>query len=143
VSLLGISGGPDNDWSVCTTWLRTNDCQWYLLDLLRERIDYPTLKLRVEENAKRWQAEQVLVEEAGTAIALLEELRFRVQGLTGVKPDKDKVTGMSIASAIFESGQVLLPERASWLPVLEAEFFAFPGSQLSVVRDFETGGILI
>ena len=122
-------GGPDNDWSVCTTWLRTNDCQWYLLDLLRERIDYPTLKLRVEENAKRWQAEQVLVEESGTAIALLQELSVRVQGLIGVRPEKDKETRMSIASAIFEAGQVHLPERAPWLAELEAELFAFPGSQ--------------
>jgi len=121
-------GGPDNDWTVCTTWLLTNDCQWYLLDVLRERVDYPTLKLRVEENAKRWQADQVLVEEVGTAIGLLQELTFRVQGLTGVTPEKDKETRMSIASAKFEAGQVHLPERASWLPELEAELFSFPGS---------------
>jgi predicted phage terminase large subunit-like protein len=105
------------------------DRVWYLLDVLRERFDYPTLKLRVEEHAKRWQADQVLVEESGTAIALLQELSCRVQGLTGVKPEKDKETRMSIASALFEARQVHFPERASWLPVLEAELFAFPGSQ--------------
>jgi hypothetical protein len=36
---------------------------------------------------------------------------------------------MSFASAKFESGLVLLPERASWLADLEAELFAFPGSK--------------
>jgi hypothetical protein len=35
---------------------------------------------------------------------------------------------MSIASAIFEAGQVHFPERASLLAALEAELFSFPGS---------------
>jgi phage terminase large subunit-like protein len=34
-----------------------------------------------------------------------------------------------VASAKFEAGQALLPERASWLPDLEAELFSFPGSR--------------
>ncbi len=122
-------GGPDNDWSVCTTWLRTNDRQWYLLDLWRGRVDYPNLKAKVEQLAKQWRARQVLVEESGTAIGLLEELRFRVAGITGIKPDRDKETRMSIASAIFEAGQVHFPERASWLAELEAELFSFPVSR--------------
>jgi predicted phage terminase large subunit-like protein len=122
-------GGPDNDWSVCTTWLSTNDCQWYLLDVWRARVDYPTLKAKVQELAKQWGARQVLIEEAGTAMGLLDELRFRVPGLTRIKPDRDKKTRMSIASAIFEAGQVHFPERAPWLAGLEAELFSFPSGR--------------
>ena len=124
-----MKGGPDNDWSVCTTWLLTNDCQWYLLDVWRGRVDYPGLKTKVRELAERWQADQVLVEESGTAIGLIEELRFRVRGVSGVTPDKDKVTRMSIASAIFEAGQVHFPEHASWLPEFESELFSFPNGR--------------
>jgi predicted phage terminase large subunit-like protein len=120
-------GGPDNDWSVCTTWLVTNDCHFYLLDIWRDRVDYPTLKSKVPELATQWGAHQVLIEEAGTAIGLLAELR--VKGLTGIKPDRDKVTRLSIASALFEAGQVHFPERARWLPKLEVELFSFPGSR--------------
>jgi hypothetical protein len=36
---------------------------------------------------------------------------------------------MAVASAKFEAGQVLLPERAPWLADLEAELFVFPGSR--------------
>jgi phage terminase large subunit-like protein len=36
---------------------------------------------------------------------------------------------MSIASAMFEAGQVHFPERASWLAELEAELFSFPGGR--------------
>jgi phage terminase large subunit-like protein len=49
--------------------------------------------------------------------------------MTGIKPDRDKLTRMSIASAIFEAGQVHFPERAPWLAELEAELFSFPGSR--------------
>lgn len=122
-------GGPDNDWSVCTTWLSTNDCQWYLLDVWRQQVDYPTLKDKVEEFAKQWGANLVLIEESGTAIGLLQELAYRVPGLTGIKPDKDKITRMSLASPIFRAGQVHFPESAAWLPELEAELFAFPSGR--------------
>jgi predicted phage terminase large subunit-like protein len=122
-------GGPDNDWSVCTTWLQTTDCQWYLLDVWRGRVNYPSLKEKVEELARRWKADQVLVEESGTAIGLIDELRYRVRAFTGIKPEHDKATRMSRASAIFEAGQVYFPERAAWLAELEAELFSFPGSR--------------
>jgi predicted phage terminase large subunit-like protein len=122
-------GGPENDWSVCTTWLCTSDCQFYLRDVWRGRADHPALKAKVQELAKQLRAHQVLVEEAGTAIGLLDELNCRVAGLTGIKPDKDKLTRMSIASALFEAGQVHLPERAPWLAELETELFSFPGSR--------------
>jgi phage terminase large subunit-like protein len=36
---------------------------------------------------------------------------------------------MAAASAKFEAGQVLMPERAPWLHDLEAELFVFPGSR--------------
>jgi len=83
----------------------------------------------VEELAKQFGANQVLIEEAGTAIGLLAELKGRVRGLTGIKPDRDKETRMAIASSAFEAGQVHFPERAPWLAELEAELFAFPASR--------------
>ncbi|HEY8005263.1 MAG TPA: phage terminase large subunit, partial [Methylocella sp.] len=121
-------GGPDNDWSVCTTWLSTRG-GWYLLDVWRGRVDYPTLKAKAIELAHLWKADTVLIEEAGTAIALLEELRYEVFGVIGIKPERDKISRMSVASAVFEAGQVFFPERASWLPELERELFAFPGGK--------------
>ena len=37
--------GGENDWSVCTTWLH-HEGNYYLMDILRGRFDYPTLKAR-------------------------------------------------------------------------------------------------
>jgi predicted phage terminase large subunit-like protein len=122
-------GGPQNDWSVCTTWVLARSNRWYLVDVLRRRMDYPTLKSMVESHAKQWKATRVVVEEAGAGIMLVEELRSRVAGIIGIRPEGDKASRMAVASAKFEAGQAMLPERAPWLADLEAELFAFPGGK--------------
>src|SRR5271168_1682589 len=43
--------GPENDFSVCTTWFVTRDRRWYLLDVWRKRVDYPELKAAVRNLA--------------------------------------------------------------------------------------------
>jgi len=122
-------GGPDNDWSVCTTWIVTRKKQWYLVDVWRQRVDYPALKSGVQAQAKKWGARRVLVEDTSTGTALVQELRSQISGIIAVKPEGDKASRMAVASAKFEAGQVFFPERASWLPDLEAELFVFPGSR--------------
>jgi len=122
-------GGPDNDYSVCTTWSFPDNTHLYLMDVWRDRVDYPTLKAKVEELSRKWHAQLVLVEEAGTAIGLLAELKGKVRGLKGIRPERDKQVRMSIASAAFEAREVYFPERAPWLADLEAELFSFPGSR--------------
>lgn len=122
-------GGPDNDWSVCTTWIVTRDKRWYLIDVWRRRVDYPALKAAVHSLAKQLNARRVLVEDTGAGTSLVQELRGKVSGIIAVKPSGDKASRMAVASAKIEAGQVLLPEQAPWLPDLEAELFAFPGSR--------------
>jgi predicted phage terminase large subunit-like protein len=119
-------GGPENDFSVCTTWIITRDKRWFLVDVWRGRVDYPSLKAKVISHAKSHAARRVLVEDAGTGIALVQELRGKVPGIAAVKPQGDKTGRMAIASDKFVEGLVYLPERAPWLPDLEAELFAFP-----------------
>jgi predicted phage terminase large subunit-like protein len=122
-------GGPENDWSVCTTWILTRRKRWYLLDVWRRRVDYPALKAAVKSLAKQWRPQRILVEDVVTGTALVQELREEIYSIIPVKPVGDKVTRMAVASAKIEAGQVFLPERADWLPDLEAELFAFPGAR--------------
>jgi predicted phage terminase large subunit-like protein len=122
-------GGPDNDWSVCTTWIVTRKGLWYLAHVWRQRVDYPALKATVVRLADEWRARRVLVEDTGAGTSLVQELRGLASGIIAVKPESDKVSRMAVASARFEAGEALLPERAPWLADLEAELFAFPGSR--------------
>jgi len=119
-------GGPENDFSVCTTWIVTRDNQWFLLDVWRKRVDYPELKAAAQALAQRHSAQRVLVEDVGAGTSLVQELRTKVPGIIAVKPDRDKVSRMAVVSAKFEAGQVFFPQRAPWLADLEAELFAFP-----------------
>lgn len=122
-------GGPENDWSVCTTWIITRKKFFYLVDVWRKRVDYPDLKANVERLAKQWGARRVVVEDAVAGTALVQELRSRIPGIVAVKPVGDKGSRMAVASSRIEAGQVFLPESAPWLADLEAELFAFPGSR--------------
>ena len=105
------------------------DCRWYLVDVWRQRVDYPTLKAKVVELANNWKATRILVEEAARRrcarrrTALPDFRRHCSQA--GSRQDLARVGRFGH----FEAGHVYLPERATWLPELEAELFAFPGSR--------------
>lgn len=122
-------GGPENDWSVCTTWIVSRKKLWFLVDVWRRRVDYPTLKMAVKTLANEWNASRVLVEDTGAGTSIVQELRGAVRGIIAVRPQGDKASRMAVASAKLEAAQALLPERAPWLPDLEAELFAFPAGR--------------
>jgi predicted phage terminase large subunit-like protein len=120
--------GGQNDWSVCTTW-QLHENKYYLIDVLRGRFDYPTLKARAIAHAQTYKPYQILIEDTGVGTALVAELQNAGLSAIGVKPEHDKQTRMSIQSGKFESGQVYFPNQAPWLADLETELFAFPNSR--------------
>ncbi len=122
--------GELNDYSVCTTWLMKGD-DYYLLDVLRERLEYPFLKKRVVDMARRHAAHSVLIEDKGSGTQLIQDLRFDKTGVRpiAINPEADKVTRMSNQSPHIEAGRVILPEAAPWLDELKAEILAFPNGR--------------
>ena len=122
--------GELNDYSVCTTWLKKGD-DFYLLDVLRERLDYPHLKMRVIDMARRFAAHSVLIEDKGSGLQLIQDLQFQKTGVRpiSITPEADKITRMSSQSAQIEAGHVILPESAPWLDEFKAEIMAFPNGR--------------
>jgi predicted phage terminase large subunit-like protein len=117
--------GSESDFSVCTTWLiREND--YYLIDVLRGRFDFPTLRERAIAHAGAHKVNKVLIEATDLGPALVTELARAGLSAIGIKPQDGKRTRMSIQSTKFASGHVFFPNRAPWLADLEAELFAFP-----------------
>jgi predicted phage terminase large subunit-like protein len=123
-----IKESEQADYSVCTTWLY-QDKRYYLVDVFRDRIDYPTLKAQAISLAGVHKPNVILIEDAGGGTALARELQGAGLPAVAVKPQFDKRTRMSIQSAKFANGQVFLPSVASWLDDLELELFSFPGSR--------------
>jgi phage uncharacterized protein (putative large terminase), C-terminal domain len=120
--------GEENDYSVCTTWL-IHENRYYLIDVLRGRFDFPTLRRKVAEQAKLHKASQVLIEDAGFGAALIQDIKMADFSVIAVKPEYDKKTRMGIQAGKFENGQVLFPKEAPWLRDLEEELFAFPSGR--------------
>lgn len=120
--------GPENDWSVCTTWQEEGGIH-YLLDVERGRFDFPTLRSRVLALWQHWRPTHLLIEDSAAGTGLIQDVARSGCHAIPVRPERDKVARMSIQSAKFEAGQVILPARASWLAAFEAELFGFPGSR--------------
>ncbi len=118
-----------SDYSVCTTWLVFGKT-YYLIDVWRDRLEFPALKRKVIALQESYNASHVLIEDAGLGLSLIQELAAnspdRFPKPIRVRPDGDKRVRMEAASARFEAGQVWLPKDAVWLDTLLHELLAFP-----------------
>jgi predicted phage terminase large subunit-like protein len=120
--------GEQNAWTVCTTWY-VHEGRYYLVDVLRDRFDYPTLKERAIAHARLHKPTTILIEDTGVGTALVPEVRNCGFAVIAVQVGHNKQTRISVQSAKFASGQVHFPHGAPWLEDLEAELFAFPASR--------------
>lgn len=121
--------GAHNDWSVCTVWQQQGREKIYLVDVVRQRLLYPSLKALARRLALKYDPDMILIEEAGVGIGLIEELKEEGHFAYGMTPERDKISRMAVQSIAFENGRVFLPKQAAWLADYEAELFSFPGSR--------------
>lgn len=115
-----------SDWSVCTTWLQ-RDQKFYLLDVWRDRLEYPYLKKKIIELAREHGADEILIEDKASGTQLIQDLRESgVLYPIEVSPESDKITRMSAQSRKIEAGRVYIPRTAPWLDTFRAEVLQFP-----------------
>jgi predicted phage terminase large subunit-like protein len=121
--------GETNDYSVCTTW-GIYHSTYYLLDVLRDRWEFPDLLRTATAHAANHRVHTVLIENASSGSALAQSLRLQ-GGLNvlQIKALTDKRTRAVQQSAVFEAGRVLLPQEAPWLAELEKELLGFPNGK--------------
>lgn len=120
-----IKAGELSDDSVGMTFVLRGEVL-YLVDLVRERVAYPELKRRVIETKRRHGADILLIEDAGSGSALIQDLTGEGIRVKAVRPEGDKVFRMSGESARIESGGLFVPSEAPWLAELRGELLAFP-----------------
>ncbi len=119
-----------NDYSACTTWGVAGK-NFYLLDVLRKRLNYPDLRRMVEELSRRHNANTVLIEDKASGTQLIQELRTQVYGIRAYNPPPgtDKIMRLHAQTAVFENGFVFLPRSEPWLADYVSEITSFPGSR--------------
>jgi predicted phage terminase large subunit-like protein len=104
----------------------------YVLDVYRARLDYPDLKKKVIEVHQRWRHSLVytlIIENKGSGMSLIQDLRSEGIRPLGNTPDTDKIMRMSAQTARIEAGSVTLPKQAHWLDEFRSELLAFPASR--------------
>ena len=119
--------GELNDYSVCTTWGRTSERRYHLLDVFRAKLAFPQLVARVQALHAHHHPHTILVEDCASGSSLIQSLR---QGsnlpIKAIKPEGDKVTRLNVLTGIIESGHVILPPEAPWIDDFLLEITRFP-----------------
>lgn len=125
-----LKGDPSCDYSVCTTWLMHEE-KHYLLNVLRERLNYPDLRSQALALNTAYRPTAILIEAAGSGMSLAQELRADPHFLRVIerKPEKDKISRLAATLPVFQAGMVVLPKAADWLTAYEKELLGFPNGK--------------
>ena len=123
--------GELNDWSVCTTWGIWGD-RYYLMDVLRKRLDYPSLITTVIAQAERFKPRNIVIEDKASGTQLIQDLNHK--GIRMIYPYQptagmDKTLRMHAQTDVFEQGRIYLPKQAPWLDDYLTELLSFPSSK--------------
>ena len=126
----------DSDYVVGQVWGRAStqspagrSAQYYLLDQVRGRMDFVGTKNAIRAmSAKYPQAVTKLIEDKANGPAVISALKAEVDGMIAVNPEGGKESRMNSVSALFEAGNVFLPEaeRAPWTHDYMHELCTFP-----------------
>ena len=122
---------------------------YYLLDQLRGRWSFTESCAKVEELTERARiqfprtAPRVLIEDKANGPAIIDALKHKVSGIIPVKPDGSKEARAHACTALWESGNVLLPDRsiAPWIDEFRLELLRFPSGAHDDCVDSATQGL--
>lgn len=117
----------------------------YLLDQVRDRMDFPATIQAVRSLSAKWpQAHAKLVEDKANGPAVIATLRREISGLIPVEPQGSKEARAAAVSSDIEAGNVYLPDPsiASWIHDFIEELSVFPNGANDDQCDGATQGLL-
>jgi predicted phage terminase large subunit-like protein len=123
---IALSETESGDYSACVVLLRRREV-FYILEVVRGRFLFDTLKQKVMEVRRRYPSATLLIEDSPISRGLIQNLRDKSINVTVYKPDTDKRARVIAQSDLFAGGSVRFPLRAAWLEEFTAELLAFPG----------------
>ena len=143
------------DYSAITTWgvFQTEDSgpQLILVDMVKDRYEFPELRRVAKEQYDYWKPETVIVEAKASGLPLTYEMRKLGIPVINFTPSKgnDKHTRVNSVAPLFEAGQIWAPDTKFAEEVIE-ECAAFPlgehddlvDSMTQAVMRFRQGGFI-
>jgi predicted phage terminase large subunit-like protein len=119
-----------SDYSVCLTFLVRNKNQYHLIDIYRDRPEFPDLAKFVASHAKKYAADAILIEDKGSGTSLIQTAKgLGLQGIVTITPKTDKSSRAYGQTPKLEAGSLMLPKTAPWLADFVGEYLVFPNSR--------------
>lgn len=124
---LALSSKNSADYTAIVVVARDEVGKVYVIDTVRERVDFPNALRLIRNMADKWNPREIAIEQvAFQAIVVQELLRNTTLPIRGVLPDKDKVTRAQPLALRYEQGMVYHSQLPSWF---EDELISFPQSE--------------
>ena len=127
-----FKGTSTSDFVAGQLWAK-HGADFYLLDQERGHWSFTESLDAVRRLVSRAQAYtrypvRVLVEDKANGPAVIDVLKKEVPGLVPIQPDGSKEARANAVTPVFESGNVLLPDRAlhPWVEEFRLELLRFP-----------------
>lgn len=114
-----------SDYSACITF-RQIGTTYYVLDVYREKLSFPSLKKEIIRRKEIFGASVVIIEDKGSGTGMMQQLYIEGFYTIPYKPDGSKADRIVAQSAHIEAGAVFLPDGAPWLDDFRTEVISFP-----------------
>ncbi len=98
----------------------------YLLDQVRDRMDFPATIAAMLAMRDKWKPNSMLVEDKANGSAVISTLQKNVSGIIAIEPKGGKIVRARAVAPQIESGQVFLPNGKHFSELLVDESAAFP-----------------
>lgn len=102
----------------------------YVIDIKRERMDFPTLRRAVLTAYHQYKPNYILIEDASSGTQLVQDLKeHNIYCVKPIRPEGDKKSRLFAQASVFDSGKVYLPTHARWVDDFIHELTAFPSAK--------------
>lgn len=132
IQLIGISvdatfkDSDTSDYVAIEVWGKLNG-NYYLIDLIKKRMDFPETLRAIRYMADRYpQKHSILVEDKANGSAIISMLRHEIEGIIPITPKESKIARANAITGVVEAGNVYLPEYADFTGEFVEEFASFP-----------------
>jgi predicted phage terminase large subunit-like protein len=132
----------NSSYSVCAT-IGSMEDEYYILEVFRERLEFPELIRAVQNNYARYRPNLILIESEASGISVIQTLYNETElPIKAIKlRNRTKEERAWEVTHLVESGKVHLPEKATWLNGFLEEITLFPQSKYSDQADAFTQGL--
>jgi predicted phage terminase large subunit-like protein len=125
---MAFKGSDSSDYVVGSLYGRKGG-DFYLIDRIRDRMDFPTTLSAVKSfQAKNGRANAILIEAKANGQAIIDSIRREISGVIDINPKDSKEARLAAVAPLYEAGNIYYPDPSikSWIGDHVEEMITFP-----------------